>query len=119
MSLKITNTQVGFSGEVEFLSNMYLCNIKMTLSEREKHYFPKILKLEKKGIIHILDGLSYNSTEHVYQSAKSNNPNWKEILEKTTITNPNTGDTYLNCGEVWKFTTLSVDKLRNTDFNSL
>jgi predicted NAD-dependent protein-ADP-ribosyltransferase YbiA (DUF1768 family) len=78
--MSINWENVEFKDEKRFLSNMYLCPITLQLSEKEKSFFPF---LENEDI---LDGLTYPSTEHIYQMLKSKNKDWHNII--INIENP-------------------------------
>ena len=65
--------KVEFKNEKAFLSNMFLTPVKFILDEKiSEHY-----------IGFEADNKNYPSTEHIYQSMKTNNPDWKKIVSNT------------------------------------
>ena len=71
--------QAAFTNELEFLSNMYPCKIKLT--EENMKTFPKeIVPYWWKAKPYFW---TFNSSEHIYQAAKSEDVAWAELIFKT------------------------------------
>jgi len=68
--IKVDFSKVEFKGEKRFLSNMFPCPILFKGDTELYSCFPDVF----------FDGLTYPSSEHIYQSLKSDNPNWKNKI---------------------------------------
>lgn len=78
MEEKYDLAKIAFKGEKRFLSNMYPVKIVFKLDPSQD-----LIANGKYGVKIQSDGLEYGSAEHIYQSLKSNDPKWKELVRKT------------------------------------